>query len=434
MQQNKNSGMSAREKAIYEHNMRKAKSHSRKKRKALYKKALRILILSFALSLIFALILSLCIYADMGRTPEKYNYAVKIIKDEKSVSLEKGIKIENNTCYAPLGDVADVLGFDIMGDVKVMSLVSDSGEKVSYYTDTNVVKAAGVFRYTENPAFFSVKEAEVYVPVSSLMGLFENVEVSGVKKRNKITYTISITGEPMLSFSENKDVPLVDTSGIFVATAPGTPFKADLSAYEKYMDPEDRDAYVYLINTSNPLPDGYVPEDLTEISFTRNDRAAVKMREYAAKALDAMFIEMQANGFSDVSVTSAYRSFDYQTQLFNNSYSNFKKYYDNDTAYTMTASQIAIPGTSEHQSGLCADLHNLPAASQAFEGQKAFEWLYSRCADFGFILRFPKDKTEITGIIYEPWHYRYVGRYHAKKIMQSGLCLEEYCEKYGYIK
>ena len=134
---------------------------------------------------------------------------------------------------------------------------------------------------------------------------------------------------------------------------------------------------------------------------------------------------------TDVTVTSAYRNYNYQKQLFDNKLSYYRQYYDYDTAYAKTATENAIPGTSEHQSGLCADLHNLPSASQAFESKAAYNWLVTHCADFGFILRYPKDKQDITKIIYEPWHYRFVGRYHAQKIMRSGLSLEEYCAENG---
>jgi hypothetical protein len=86
------------------------------------------------------------------------------------------------------------------------------------------------------------------------------------------------------------------------------------------------------------------------------------------------------------------------------------------------------PGTSEHQSGLCCDMHNLPSAMQSFANTEAYKWLYKHCADFGFILRYPQSKEDITEINFEPWHFRFVGRYHAQKIMESGLSLEEYVE------
>lgn len=207
---------------------------------------------------------------------------------------------------------------------------------------------------------------------------------------------------------------------------PDLGFLTDLSAYEQYMNPADRDEYLILIGVNNPLEESYVPDDLVDVADTRKDgRAVQQMRLYAAKAMEAMFIELRANGYTDVSITSAYRSYSYQNTLFN----SYIKQYPNLTyeeAFKIVSTYSAIPGTSEHQSGLCADLHNLPAADVSFAQKEAAKWLKANCWKFGFILRFPENKEAVTGITYEPWHFRYVGRYHAQKIMEGGLCLEEY--------
>ena len=83
-------------------------------------------------------------------------------------------------------------------------------------------------------------------------------------------------------------------------------------------------------------------------------------------------------------------------------------------------------GCSEHQTGLAVDMHNMSSAQPAFADTYEAKWLAENAWKFGFILRFPSDKTEVTGMTFEPWHYRYVGRYHAKIIRDNGLCLEEY--------
>ncbi len=130
----------------------------------------------------------------------------------------------------------------------------------------------------------------------------------------------------------------------------------------------------------------------------------------------------------DVSVTSAYRSYEYQKQLHNS-------YIQNEMAtYGLTwaeAKQKVItyssePGTSEHQTGLCVDMHNLPSADISFARTEAYRWLKENAHKFGFILRYPEEKVNVTQISFEPWHYRYVGRYHATKMYESGMCLEEY--------
>ena len=86
----------------------------------------------------------------------------------------------------------------------------------------------------------------------------------------------------------------------------------------------------------------------------------------------------------------------------------------------------ARPGESEHQTGLSCDLHNLSQASTEFKDQPVYGWLSENAWKFGFILRFPEDKTEITGYSFEPWHYRFVGRRVAWQIKNAGQCLEEY--------
>ncbi len=207
-------------------------------------------------------------------------------------------------------------------------------------------------------------------------------------------------------------------------------FTVDLSEYEQYMNPADRDGYLMLLNKTHSVDENYVPENMIDVVNTRKDgRATQKMVETAEKALEALYLEMYAAGYTDVSVTSAYRSYEYQGTLYNNYVnSEMSKGLSREDAEKEANKYSALPGTSEHQAALCCDMHNLPSASQAFENQKAYKWLCDNAWKFGFILRYPKDKEDVTGYIFEPWHYRFVGRYHAEKIHNFGLCFEEYLE------
>lgn len=432
MKKQNNPTLNARDKAIFEQQKRKERLAKKKRAQVRAAKMSRIMLLACVAVILFVLILSLSLIKNFSSAPEKYDYSMRITYDGENYKNFEDTQTRNNALYFSLNSMSEILGCKLMGDVSQMSCVFDDGSIITFFIDTKVYSVNGLSVNMENASYFSGIEGNVYVPVEFFADSLEGIELTGHKKGNKIQYTLNIGTEYSSAYSDNLPGEPINAEQIVYSTIPGTPFISDLSEYEKYMDPENADEYITLINTSYPLGAEYVPEDLIEISYTRNDRAPAKMREYAAKALDAMFIEMRAYGFTDVSVTSAYRSYDYQKQLFDNRLAGYLTQYDYNTAYAKTASMQAIPGTSEHQSGLCADLHNLPAASQAFEAQEAFDWLYTHCADFGFILRFPKDKQDITGIIYEPWHYRYVGRYHAQKIMQSGLCLEEYCELNGF--
>ncbi|MPN16987.1 putative carboxypeptidase YodJ [bioreactor metagenome] len=198
------------------------------------------------------------------------------------------------------------------------------------------------------------------------------------------------------------------------------------------MNPENRDDYLILVNSTHSVSNDYKPSDLTDIADTRKDRDAQQMCLVAEKALEALYIEMRANGFTDVSVTSGYRSYYTQEYLFNNSVNSImsRDGCSEAEAKKKAAVGTAPPGTSEHQTGLCCDMHNLDTAKQSFADEAAAKWLAENAHKFGFILRYQKDKQDITGIMFEPWHFRYVGRYHATKMYEYKMCLEEYLAKY----
>ena len=185
------------------------------------------------------------------------------------------------------------------------------------------------------------------------------------------------------------------------------------------------------LRREHTIDGAYVPSDLVNIRASRSDRTE-RMVETAEMALQALYIEMRAAGYTDVSVTSGYRSYDKQEYLYN-------LYTEQEMAAGISRAEAqkivdtysARPGTSEHQTGLCVDMHNLGSASQAFAKKEAYKWLIENCYKFGFILRFPEGKEDITGYSFEPWHYRFVGRYHASEMHRLDMCLEEYIEYIG---
>ena len=140
--------------------------------------------------------------------------------------------------------------------------------------------------------------------------------------------------------------------------------------------------------------------------------------------LQDMFDEALSEGV-DLVVRSGYRSEEEQKTLFINKIAEFRSNGLKRTEAKEKALQwVAFPGTSEHQLGFAVDIN----AENSTTDEKAYAWLSENAHIYGFILRYPEDKIEITGISYEPWHFRYVGKSHAKKIYEQGLCLEEYVE------
>lgn len=179
-----------------------------------------------------------------------------------------------------------------------------------------------------------------------------------------------------------------------------------------------------LANVDNPLPEDFSPQvEAVQGSFQMDSRVAPIMKE--------MIEDAKADGV-DLMICSAYRSIEKQTQLFNDQVTLFMNQgMTREKAEAETAAMIAIPGTSEHHTGLAADIvtPTHQTLDPEFADTPAGQWLQEHAAEYGFVLRYPEDKQDITKIIYESWHYRYVGKHHAQIIKEKNLCLEEYLEE-----
>lgn len=183
------------------------------------------------------------------------------------------------------------------------------------------------------------------------------------------------------------------------------------------------DWMLLLANADHPIGD-YTPE-LAVVSepYQMDVRVAPVMKQMIADA-------RQEN--IELMICSAYRPYSSQERNFNNSVNAYvQQGYSQEDAVMMTANMIARPGHSEHQTGLAADIvtPSYQSLDDGYAQTDAAKWLLENAAEYGFILRYPKDKTTITHIGFEPWHYRYVGVEAAKKIMEQGLCLEEYLDR-----
>jgi zinc D-Ala-D-Ala carboxypeptidase len=178
-----------------------------------------------------------------------------------------------------------------------------------------------------------------------------------------------------------------------------------------------------LVNKQNMLPENYNPTDLvyTNIPFVFKEQSEKRMmRSEAAAAINTLFTEANKQGISLLGV-SAYRSHATQVSLFS--------YYVNRDGYEKARTYSALPGTSEHETGLSIDVtggDGKCAAMDCFGATNEAAWLQAHGAEYGFIIRFPQGKEAITGYQYEPWHLRYVGKAIALDIMSKGITLEEY--------
>jgi len=184
-----------------------------------------------------------------------------------------------------------------------------------------------------------------------------------------------------------------------------------------------------LVNWEHPLEEGWTV-NLVEIE----EGYQVDRRMY--EDLRAMLADMRSQGLYP-RICSAYRDYDMQNQLHEREVEAFRyQGLSEEEARNQARLWVAVPGTSEHQMGLAVDIldEGWMEMDESQENTEVQKWLMAHCADYGFILRYPVGKTELTGIGYEPWHYRYVGKGTARLIMDSGLCMEEYLEMMRGIK
>lgn len=189
--------------------------------------------------------------------------------------------------------------------------------------------------------------------------------------------------------------------------------------------------YLKLVGPNDSIDNDFINSvELERIDerFTTGRESSIYFDKRAIEHLNNMFEAALKDNVSLISVSS-YRTYSYQNTLYNNRVQRFiNQGYNEADAKTTAATIVALPGTSEHHLGLAVDINEV---EETFENTNAFKWLQKHAAEYGFVMRYPKDKQEITKIIYEPWHYRYVGVKHATAMNDLDMCLEEYID---YIK
>lgn len=189
--------------------------------------------------------------------------------------------------------------------------------------------------------------------------------------------------------------------------------------------PED-DWKLILVNKQHPIPEEYT----FEVGSVDTAKGKMRCDKRVIPELTKMIADADKDGVS-LLICSPYRSSVRQTFLFEKKVKTYMKqgmpYMD---AYYMAAQAVTIPGSSEHEMGLAIDFNSKSyyALNEGFGESDAGKWLAEHCDEYGFIIRYPKGKEDITGIEYEPWHLRYVGKNAAKEIKKQDLCLEEFVE------
>lgn len=232
-------------------------------------------------------------------------------------------------------------------------------------------------------------------------------------------------GEPLHSIDNNipteSETAASEKSESTTAEAASKPKKSESGRI--IVDTDSVKWNLIVVNLTREIPEGYKPE-VVEVVNSGHDldkRVAPYYEEmyYAAKKEGIILTPFSGN-----------RSYERQRINYNNLTETYMARYgiDRKAAQKKAATVILPPGTSEHNIGLAMDICN---TYDSFANSKEYAWLTKNAYKYGFILRYPKGKEDVTGIVYEPWHWRYVGTEYAKKIRDSGLCLEEYLDSVG---
>lgn len=374
----------------------------------------------------------------------------RVVMEEK-VTVPYSDVVRDGSVYLNAMELAYFCRMTVSGTYDELKLSTEAGGYVEFYPvaegEEPDYSASGIKSYmsasingaaTPMSAPAILDEKILWIPADFVIANFFGVTVEIDREINKITIERveaegSTAEKPIyeiITFATRANSDVSDEERIN-AVISEYKYETDITSSLKYIEPSDRDGYLLLANKQNPLGESYVPENLSNIANKYCNKSDMQMVESAARALEALMAEMRAAGIKDVLVTSAYRSYDYQTSLFNH-YINDEMSRNSSLSYVdavkIVSGYSAEPGKSEHQSGLCADFitTDMIELNNEFEKHRVFVWLQENAAKFGFILRYPADKTDVTGYDYESWHYRFVGRYHATAIAESGLCFEEY--------
>ena len=336
---------------------------------------------------------------------DKYVYLFN--SEEKS--FDKSDILENGVQYVDMNSLADLCSLEVtplfssrIYRINGTEIILEDGSDSASVNSLSVKLSAPV----------KLKDDYCFVPLADIVSVIPALSAS------------ELDGKTQIKLNSDKD-------GIYIMASGGfdVQYTTDISAYLEYINTTDRSVLI-LANKSVVLGESYTPPDLVEIPAELRKNSVIYLSLPAEMALEAMMQDMRALGFSDVYVTSAYRSFEYQKGLFD-------KYVDQEmssglsyeAAVDAVLAYSAAPGTSEHQTGLCIDFTTVSiggVVDDAFETTSVFRWLSENAWKYGFIMRYPKDKVDITGYQYESWHYRFVGLETAAKIHQCGLCYEEY--------
>lgn len=402
-------------------------------------------IIVIAIALIAGLILGgVLFFSWLANRPNKADFTVNL-GENKPVTVPYGHLVRDGVLYVDMRQIASYAGLTVSGSPQ--SKLRFTGTNNSYLqfehdSEFALINGDQVEIYVSMHTKDKDTVAKVYMEDGQCLVpyrfLTRAVSSGLLFRMDEKTNTITVQRKYLPT--EDEDDPkigadLLFNSSRFTVIPPETEppkylyyYMTDITPYLENIEKE----YLLLANKEHPLTEKDAPSDLTRLNCKTASNRTLYLRADAARALEAMMNEMLAAGIEDVSVTSAYRTYERQKELYFTTYYNQEKAkhpdWTDEQIFAEVSTYSAYPGTSEHQTGLCIDFitSTMRELTNEFENTEAFAWLRDNAHQFGFILRYPKDKVDVTQYSYESWHFRFVGREAASDIFFGDLCLEEY--------
>ncbi len=328
---------------------------------------------------------------------------------EQSISTD--LCFDGDVQLIDLNALANYCGFD-KEEANYVATFRVNNTYISIENGSKIATINGINK--EMPAKAQIKNGYCLIPLSTALDTFYGLQFDKNEKSATVTAT--------------KNMYIIDKN-------PKIEYATDISRYLEYISSTDEYIYI-LLNKQNPIDEEFEPADLVVIpeAYSRKDMT-IKLHNVALQALEAMINDMNENGITDVHVQSAYRTHSYQDMLFNLYIEReMEKGLTREEATANANKYSAKAEYSEHRTGLCVDFSTKSiggAVDDVFETTEAFTWLKENSWKYGFIMRYPEDKENITGYMYESWHYRFVGLEVASIMHQTGICYEEYLEIFG---
>ncbi|MBQ4137398.1 MAG: M15 family metallopeptidase [Clostridia bacterium] len=424
--------------------IREEQNRIKKKRRAFWEYIGSIALMFVIFLLVAVLLVSSVFFINLfaHKDPDARSYSLVLSDYENELVIENGSVVgDDGIRYVNFSQIAEFYGFAMVGSIDNMKYVvkESENETVSFKPGSDKVLVNDVALRSGGHAFY--ENGDLFVDqkfVSEYIKGFElltDTQKRTVSLSRILTNTLDAQGKiadgsdpeyESIAFSLKAPVVTASISETDSAVVmPTFEFLSNLKAYEDYMNPGSTTEFLTLVSVTSKLSEDYIPTGLSLLSYGDG----MYLKEYAAKSFEAMMKEAAACGISGITVNKAYVSYEEALTAYNAVVDKYVNLLGNDQANRYAAATLPPPGTDEHQTGLSVDLGLQVGAY--FSSSTAFAWLCDNSYKFGFILRYPPNKTDVTGHVYKPEQFRYVGRYHAVRMNALGLTLDEYAEYLG---